>query len=186
MSTNANSFAGRVLDVIATIVAFLFGGHASSSGVKATPPARPRPPIGEIDVRIAINEHGFHFVHAVVDNSYVFTSTSQKGGLIPIDRSLTPLDLHGNMDQRLITAIKAMLEAHADWIENGRPQQMLSASDIERVEKKLEPSWRPNSGPKKPPLDTTMNPGDFPRSGIPLAEMRDFFLDRPTDSNSKR
>src|SRR3546814_2966082 len=79
MQTGANSFVNGVLDVLASVCSFLFGGHEGLRRVGPVEIAKPRPPIADIDVRIAINATGFHLVHCVIDEKFVYTSTSQLG-----------------------------------------------------------------------------------------------------------
>src|SRR3546814_11490789 len=96
MQTGANSFVNGVLDVLASVCSFLFGGHEGLRRVGPVEIAKPRPPIADIDVRIEINATGFHLVHCVIEGKFVYTSTSQRGGFIHLDRRLTPLQLDGS------------------------------------------------------------------------------------------
>lgn len=186
MQTGANSFVNGVLDVLASVCSFLFGGHEGLRRVGPVEIAKPRPPIADIDVRIAINATGFHLVHCVIDEKFVYTSTSQRGGLIPIDRSLTPLDLDGSIEQRLVKTIKSIFDTHEEWVDLGKPTQMLNPSTIEKAEAKLNPVAAANRKPKKPVPVHTVHGAGAPKDGVPLSEIRDFFLDQPSSLDLKR
>lgn len=189
MRTDANSIINRILDGLSDLCVLLFGPDEKASKVGADPHFEPRPPIANVDVRIAISEAGFHYVHAVIDNEFVFTSTSQKGGLIPIDRSLTPVDLHGNVDQRIAMALTAMLKAHTEWAAAGRPERVMDKAILEKVDAKLNPSAASPRGPRPPKKSTP----DFDMEGhiqsddsISLTEMREFFESLPKGPIDKR
>src|SRR3546814_14114185 len=86
-----------------------------------------------------MNATCFHLVHCVVDQKFVYTSTSQRGGLIPIDRSLTPLDLDGSIEQRLVKTIKSIFDTHEEWVDLGKPTQMLNSSTLDKAAAKPNP-----------------------------------------------
>src|SRR3546814_8155191 len=67
-----------------------------------------------------------------------------------MDRSLTPLDLDGSIEQRLVKTIKSIFDTHEEWVDLGKPTQMLNPSTIEKAEAKLNPVAAANRKPKKP------------------------------------
>lgn len=186
MPTDPNSFANRMLDALASACSFLFGAGETTRAASCAQISEPRPQIADIDLRIAISANGFHYVHAVVDNQFVFTATSQKGGLIPIDRTLTPLELIGNVDRRVIDAVTALLDSHADWARAGRPQQAFDKPTLEKIDAKLDTAAGTSRKPRKEKPVHSVDTSDAPDDGIPLAEMRNFFLQQPTSLLPKR
>lgn len=186
MPTDPNSFANRMLDTLASAFSFFFGAGETTRVARGAEVPESRPPIADIDLRIAISATGFHYVHAVVDNEFVFTATSQKGGLIPIDRTLTPLDLFGNVDRRVSDAVTALIDAHADWARAGRPQQAFDKPKLDKIERKLDASGANPRKPLKQQPVHSVDASNATEDGIALAEMRDFFLQQPTNLLPKR
>jgi hypothetical protein len=85
-----------------------------------------------------------------------------------------------------VKAIKSIFDTHADWVDLGRPPQILDPASIEKVEAKLDPGSVPARRPKKPaPIHTVHGAGEA-KGGVPLSEIRDFFLQQPAGPDLKR
>src|SRR3546814_956822 len=83
-----------------------------------------------------------------------------------MDRSLTPLDLDGSIEQRLVKTIKSIFDTHEEWVYLGKPTQMLNPSTIEKAEAKLNPVAAANRKPKKPVPVHTVHGAGAPKDGV--------------------
>src|SRR3546814_1048759 len=63
---------------------------------------------------------------------------------------------------------------------------MLNPSTIEKAEAKLNPVAAANRKPKKPVPVHTVHGAGAPKDGVPLSELRDFFLAQPSSLDLKR
>src|SRR3546814_20368597 len=85
----------------------------------------------------------------------------------------------GSIEQRLVKTIKSIFDTHEEWVDLGKPTQMLNPSTIEKAEAKLNPVPAANRKPKKPVPVHTVHGAGAPKDGVPLSALSDFFLDQP-------
>src|SRR3546814_12161310 len=78
----------------------------------------------------------------------------------------------GSIEQRLVKTIKSIFDTHEEWVDLGKPTQMLNPSTIEKAEAKLNPVAAANRKPKKPVPVHTVHGAGAPKAGVPLSAIR--------------